>query len=668
VGAESGNPKREYSPEDDTIPALLSYVRQRKCALFVGAGLSRPAGYPGWGELMRLVVGETGRLARMSTTELEALLEAGKFADVADQCRELLGRTWFSKVLRRHLAQDRQPPEATHRAIVQTPYACIVTTNFDTLLEDAYGLWSEVGVPKAPTGVGLGRQGTLLLDGAFFVLKAHGTIHDDASMVFTTEDYRRFIHQNAAFTAMMSAILLSHAILFVGYSLSDPNFRLLLDSQLTTFGAQAPPRYAIMEAVGEHEREILRRTAGIEVISYKKGEHGTVARILRTIADKASPPAASLPPRVVLRTNEPLPALRVSIRPHGPRLDLSWFETTTHDLAGAGVRLERKHTADGSLSWMDLAFAVSTAGQNWRRYQHVVDAGATLRDALGPLITHLTELKPETVVVFDPAPELWAVPWEWATVNGKPLALQAPVFRMSPALDDASRGRPFVRSPARALLVGATTSPYVTLDLPGVRSEIEQIANTLGTVWRNNLTPLIGEDATYERVLHEIASGAYDVVHFAGHSWHGADGTMLSVHDGIIRSTELMALLIRNPPALLFLNSHYTGAVLAFTEAFPVELPLDSSFDDVYRRMRRRRPGLEHTVARAGVGSFIGCSGSPTDDAAAGFAVGFYSQLCEGVPVAQALHRARAALDVDDDATPMHYVGAGYPELRFPPR
>src|SRR5689334_4400370 len=99
--------------EDESIPALLSYVRQRKCALFVGAGLSRPAGYPGWDALMRVVVDETGRRVRMDAhelgavlQELRALLAARKFAEVADQCRELLGRTQFSAVLREQLARD----------------------------------------------------------------------------------------------------------------------------------------------------------------------------------------------------------------------------------------------------------------------------------------------------------------------------------------------------------------------------------------------------------------------------------------------------------------------------------------------------------------------------------------------------------------------------------
>ena len=37
-------------------PSLVSYVREGRCALFVGAGLSRPAGYPDWHQLMTEIV------------------------------------------------------------------------------------------------------------------------------------------------------------------------------------------------------------------------------------------------------------------------------------------------------------------------------------------------------------------------------------------------------------------------------------------------------------------------------------------------------------------------------------------------------------------------------------------------------------------------------------
>jgi len=57
-------------------PALLSYVRERRCVLFVGAGLSRAAGYPGWRELMEIIVAKIKPAAGDSAhKELTALLK-----------------------------------------------------------------------------------------------------------------------------------------------------------------------------------------------------------------------------------------------------------------------------------------------------------------------------------------------------------------------------------------------------------------------------------------------------------------------------------------------------------------------------------------------------------------------------------------------------------------
>ena len=70
----------------------------------------------------------------------------------------------------------------------------------------------------------------------------------------------------------MSAILLTRSVLMVGYSMRDPDFRLLLDRQLSHFRGFAPERYALMRRVNSVEREVLWRTANIRVISYEEHE------------------------------------------------------------------------------------------------------------------------------------------------------------------------------------------------------------------------------------------------------------------------------------------------------------------------------------------------------------------------------------------------------------
>src|SRR4051812_18801549 len=117
------------------LAALSNYIRERKCVLFVGAGLSRDAGLPDWRRLMRTILDKTKSESATpeAAGELEALFDRGKYIELADQCRELLSPGYFHAILRQLLGGPVQPTDL-HRAIVETPYACIVTTNFDTLL------------------------------------------------------------------------------------------------------------------------------------------------------------------------------------------------------------------------------------------------------------------------------------------------------------------------------------------------------------------------------------------------------------------------------------------------------------------------------------------------------------------------------------------------------
>jgi hypothetical protein len=654
-------------------PALLSYVRNRQCVLFVGAGLSRPAGYPGWRDLMTTVVQHTGeaRGASTVTRELGDLLEAGRFAELADQCRELLGRQRFASLLREELDRPALPPEATHRAIVETPYASIVTTNFDTLLEDAYALWSDEGVPKCPTGAQLGRHGTLLLDRTFFILKAHGTIREAASLVFTSEDYRRITHANPAFQAMMSAILLSHAVLFVGYSLSDPNFRLLLDGQLSVFGAQAPPRYALMEGIGSTEAQILRRTTGIEAISYPKGEHESVATFLGEIAAATRSNASRRGgASTVLRARAPLPCLRVEIRPRDAMLDMEWFETTTDDFSGLRVPLEQRSMGStASLSWSDLLAVSSELGGSFSPAA-IRQVGAAIARPFADLGVPLVDDAAHRVVILDVPNELAAIPWEWTLVRKQPLCLQAPVCRRVPGLDDASRGRPFFHAPLRVLVIGDALAESALHHhaLPGTRAEAQEIARLFTSVKDpHEVTVLVGRDASYTRVLEALSTG-YDIVHLAGVAYIDDNGeSVVPLHDGWVSASELATLLIQRPPGLLFVNEDCSGFVPWFGDgsAPAGDGTQSGAFADFYHRLQQRRPGLERVVARAGVGVFIGCMAPAQEDTARDLAVSFYSHLLAGNDVSQALCRARQEAVRDNDPTHLLFAMAGYADTRI---
>ncbi|HKO60382.1 MAG TPA: SIR2 family protein, partial [Pyrinomonadaceae bacterium] len=719
------------------LPALIHYIRQGRCALFVGSGLSAGAGLPTWRGLMTRIIceatpfavppekandlsaatkrieqanprvdnpltrdemvklfnkilgtasckdlfGRKGSIDLSYSTayrhavnrverdtkiarELTSLLDAGKFAELAGYCRDLMGRREFHAELRRALKVPGDIPE-THHAIVDTPYACIVTTNYDTLLEDAYACWSRRGVPKAPTGAELAQQGTLLFDEVFFILKAHGDLDDDASVVLTSEDYRRIIHSSPAFQAMLGGILQRYAVLFVGYSLSDVNFRLLLDNQLTIFNEYVPPRYAIMEAVSEAEKEILWRTAKLRVINYPKDEHKVVHHFLRMLATQAVKPAAGdeRAPRVtepvrVMPRPRPVPHVDLEISASGERLALHLEEEAS------GVR---QSIWSGGSQWPDWPWLrQSLSGIDWDSGLAEINAiGAHLERAMpDELLRRLEATDPGLPVMLSLSPATETIPWEWIIVEGSPLCLRNPVIRRRTGISDRSRGLRLAGKPLRALVIGdAGAGDKSDLGrLPGAALEAQSIANLL-TEKGHEVTLLSREQAVYSRLVQEVEHGEYDIIHFAGHAWYEREEGLLYLWDGRVSSSELASILNRRPPVLLVLNSHYT----AFA-------PCGIVFNNTRRADDASPPGVDHPLppplgfmglaSRSGVGAFVGCFGGQVlDDSACQVAIELYQQLLNGSNFAMALHVARKKATNVSDTTGLFYIGSGYCEV-----
>lgn len=730
------------------LPALSHYVRQGRCALFVGAGLSAAAGLPTWRGLMNRMIQRVApfaldaagleamnkqvqalykreggvvlnplpqakvqpffaehlswartealfqaaqgvnpehgdafaqALARVerdsaSAAELQALLAAGKYAELAGYCRDLLGRQAFHEELRAALKLPGDIP-ALHRSVVETPYACIVTTNFDSLLEDAHVRWGQRGIPKAPTGAELGSQGTLLFDESFFILKAHGDLDDEHSIVLTTDDYRRVIHSNPAFQATMGGILQRYAVLFVGYSLSDVNFRLLLDSQLTVFNEHVPPRYALMEGVGPAERDILWRTAKLRVISYPRGEHEVVARVLERLAQESAPKpapgsakAATAATAATPRMARP-PALyraELGVKANGEGLALQ-LQVITPD--------GRVHEQwSGGCHWPH--WAMLRSGLNSITHDggaELIQAsaiGSELQRAWPDELLQLLESVPSDVPVLlglDAATE--TVPWEWVIVQGSPLCLRNPVVRQPTGVSDRSRGLRLAGTPLRALVIGDAglgNGDANAQRLHGAQREAERIAELLRAGGQpHQVTLLNREEATYARLVHEVENGEYDLIHFAGYAGHEDGEGLLSLWDGQVTGSELASILNRRPPSLLVLNSHYT----AFAPCGIFDHSTASQAGHRAPGTDRPAPaplGFMGLAARSGVGAFVGTfNGSLADEAAMAFADAFYDALLRGELFAHALHHARKAQTNVKDITGLTYIGSGHAGLNF---
>lgn len=207
---------------------LISDIEKKRCLPFVGAGFSKnsvlPAGLsmPDWAELTKI-------LAEHAKTPESMAAPA-----VAERYQQKFGRVQLIETIREALHPDKCRPGRAHKVFVQLPFDTIYTTNFDLLLEEAYSeetrpFRSLVGELQLPFHAG---------QAASTIIKMHGDLRHEEHIIVTETDYRSFLTKYPVIATHLSAMLITRTPLFIGYSLSDPDFeniRRVVRSRLGAF-------------------------------------------------------------------------------------------------------------------------------------------------------------------------------------------------------------------------------------------------------------------------------------------------------------------------------------------------------------------------------------------------------------------------------------------------
>lgn len=204
------------------LPAdLIEAVADRDAILFVGAGVSMSAGLPSWAGLIRdlapglgydedvfLTLGDNLSLAEYFE------LETGSIGPL----RSRLDAEWHGSE-RRSAVQN----SAVHRLIAELDFSLIYTTNYDRYLE-----WTHEDNGKnykKISGVSdLGNCAQVRTQ----IVKFHGDFDSDDSLVLTESSFFRRMDFKGALDLKLQGDMLGRTILFIGYSVSDLNIRLLL--------------------------------------------------------------------------------------------------------------------------------------------------------------------------------------------------------------------------------------------------------------------------------------------------------------------------------------------------------------------------------------------------------------------------------------------------------
>lgn len=232
---------------------LESHLAQFPSApfLFVGAGMSRRyLGLDGWEDLLRRFAELTGEnydyyaatagrdLPTVATLIAADLHEAWWKDDRFEESRNLYATRTDGVSANRQTGLKVEVARELERSLDSLPKSGplaeeleklknvtvdgVITTNYDPLLEHAF--------PDFEVFVGQDQMLFAHPQGVGEIYKIHGSCEDPDSLVLTRDDYERFSERNPYLAAKLLTVFVEHPVLFIGYSLGDPNVTEVLRS------------------------------------------------------------------------------------------------------------------------------------------------------------------------------------------------------------------------------------------------------------------------------------------------------------------------------------------------------------------------------------------------------------------------------------------------------
>lgn len=255
----------------DKVPAaVIENIKNKETVLFIGSGFSYAAGLPSAGA----IASHLGRKLNIYGQQpLDKVAE--RFATTYGRGRLVAEVESFLKAA----PQDEVSP--THRLLASLVkhgfIKTIITTNYDTLIEDAFALLGvSINVIAHESQLYAAAGETAVL------YKIHGDFAHPELLVLTPTDYQRWDKRPEILPIVnqLKALLDTKALLFLGYSLSDFNvLALLLGSESSTRGTPRHKRFASVHP-GDDLENIESRLQEYQVQAFSCDNIESLLRLL----------------------------------------------------------------------------------------------------------------------------------------------------------------------------------------------------------------------------------------------------------------------------------------------------------------------------------------------------------------------------------------------------
>jgi len=218
------------------INELTQELKENNLAIFAGAGLSIPAGYVNWSQLLKPIA-EDLDLDIDKETDLIALAQY--------HCnKNLSNRGKINQLLINEFAGNFTPT-TNHQILASLPIFTYWTTNYDKLIEN-----SLVAAGKNPDVKYTNKQLIYTKRNRdSIVYKMHGDVDHPDQAVIIKDDYESYHLKMQPFLNALSGDLISKTFLFLGFSFTDPNLDYILSRVRISYTTDQRQHYCIQKRI-----------------------------------------------------------------------------------------------------------------------------------------------------------------------------------------------------------------------------------------------------------------------------------------------------------------------------------------------------------------------------------------------------------------------------------
>lgn len=263
-------PTAPPDPREQTYRSLVEAIAGG-AVLFVGAGSSRKVGYLMWGSLL----GELEAAARKVDEEKVQKVDGVDFLLRASAYKQILGPDEYRRIVCTAFAPRTPPHAVQHESLVAMPFRHVFTTNYEEVLQSAHRALHGTAANSfdADEWDKLSDFWHRQVGNARSYVHLHGSIRRPEGIVLCAEEYDQRYRREKLYGDFLRGFLGGHRLVFVGFSLTDHDFKYILGEARATWQPSGPRHFAILPAPASADKERveaadLRGLQGIEPVYF----------------------------------------------------------------------------------------------------------------------------------------------------------------------------------------------------------------------------------------------------------------------------------------------------------------------------------------------------------------------------------------------------------------